>query len=103
MSKTTPSPRPWFAKDMSDYTGAKTFFICFDDYSSIAEVRNGSDDKEYGGDEAVEANATHLIKCVNMHEKLVRALRDVYDLNFTGKGPGLKEIELLLAEAEEKV
>lgn len=47
-----------------------------------------------------KANAAHIVKCVNMHEELVRALRDAYDLNFAEDGPTLKEIEALLAKAE---
>lgn len=42
----------------------------------------------------------HEMKCVNMHDALVRALRDTYDLHFTGVGPSLKQIEELLAKAE---
>lgn len=29
--------------------------------------------------EAAEANAAHIVKCVNLHEELVRELRDVSD------------------------
>lgn len=90
MSK--PTPRPWMAvpSTRDEYAIYQPNDKPFDVFSiARCSLRDNN-----------EANAAHIVKCVNMHDALVRALRDTYDLHFTGDGPTLKQIEELLAKAE---
>lgn len=56
------TPGPWFAQDMKSTTGENEYWIKFDDFGSIAAVRHGAQDKEYGGKKALKANA-QLMAC----------------------------------------
>lgn len=60
----THTPTPFIAKN--------TFIVSGDDI--IASCITATIDAEKG-----KANATHIVKCVNMHDELVEALIDIYD------------------------
>lgn len=90
MSKVTPRPWAWFEGSL----------VTSEENGSIplnSRVVLSADDHRL---EISDDDSAHIVKCVNMHEELVRALRDAYDLNFAENGPTLKEIEALLAKAE---
>lgn len=59
MSETKFTPEPWYLTE-SETWGTKSFLVQAGPFHSIAEVRNGAEDEEYGGDERMTANA-HLI------------------------------------------
>lgn len=79
-TKVEPTPRPWLV-DWSTRTNGgpkQGWFIqshqVFDQeaYGPIAELPDGRDE--------TEANAAHIVKCVNAHEELVGALRNLVTL-----------------------
>jgi hypothetical protein len=80
MSK--PTPRHWTAKEMGNigFNGEFECWILFDEDASLASVRRGASDEEYGDDDTVRANAAHIVKCINMHEELVLELKNIKEL-----------------------
>jgi hypothetical protein len=72
----------WYAEDMGNIGPADghEIWICFDECSSIASVRHGADDEEYGGEEALKANALLMAqskKLLEALENLLEALKHV--------------------------
>lgn len=78
------TPRPWHVSD-APWIGLK-FGVMYQG-SVVAECREITPDAD-------KANARHIVKCVNNHERLVEALRDMVD-TFT---PGCNEYEWAIFE-----
>ena len=70
MNKHTPGP--WIAKYMRATTGENEYWICFDAFASIACVRHGADDEEYGGHESLVANANLIAAAPEMYSIIER-------------------------------
>lgn len=68
------SPGPWLAEFMKKTTGKNEYWIKFDEYASIASVRHGADDEEYGGMSALEANARLIASAPDMVDALKHIL-----------------------------
>jgi hypothetical protein len=56
------TPGPWNTKDMGNVgqNDEHEIWIEFDDFSSLAAVRHGADDEEYGGEKQLKANAEYI-------------------------------------------
>ena len=67
MSEIKHTPTPWVAIDEYIYSQ--------DRFEIGTTTTSGFD---YGTD---DANAAHIVKCVNMHDELVEALKEINDLN----------------------
>ncbi len=62
-----------------------SYWIGPDEFTSIAEVRNGADDEEYGGEEAEIANAHLIAAAPELYEALYQATTIIENLsNFDG-------------------
>lgn len=65
MSKHTPTP--WSLNKVENYIESKEGGL-------IAIVRTGGLDPLENYDMKIKANATHIVKCVNLHDELVKEL-----------------------------
>lgn len=87
-NETKHTPTPWVHKDGEVYE--ENDFKIFDAYNS---------DFLYEED---KANAAHIVKCVNMHDELVEALRDLLTFVVTveyEESPIVAFAEAVLAKA----
>lgn len=70
---------PWSVEQLgSGMVGPNGEFeqwICFDSMSSLASVRRGADDPEYGDDDTVRANADLIANAPTDLAKLLEAVR----------------------------
>lgn len=92
MSK--PTARPWAELQYGIYAKSGSEDAVFD--LKIADVSFDCNDFSH---EQCEANAVHIVKCVNMHEKLVEALLFLKPRWPTEKW---REFGLLLSEVLDK-
>jgi hypothetical protein len=65
VSKPKFTPGPWFVFDRRDIE--RGFWVGPEEFTTIAEVRHGADDEEYGGDESLIANASLIAAATDMY------------------------------------
>lgn len=118
MSKLTPRPWQYWDRGNIGPVGEKEIWIGVDhpEYGgcSLATVRAGCDESAELG--SVEATAAHIVKCVNMHEKLLASLKELcheLDINYMDDHDSyaghtvravnkmLRKAQALLAKAEQ--
>ena len=75
MSETKFTPGPWNLRESYTLWDTKSFLVDIHPFHSIAEVRNGAEDEEYGGEPRLIANA-HLIAAA---PEMLQVLEDVLD------------------------
>jgi len=75
MSEAKFTPGPWYSFDNKSLNG--TYWIGPSSFFSIAEVRNGAEDEEYGGDKAELANAHLIAAAPDLYEALEIAVANL--------------------------
>lgn len=76
-----PTPAPWRVEGEDNMQGWQFIEIAAGkladpSFRRIAEVQPNNEDCDGNLSPEDRANAEHIVKCVNMHEKLISALRD---------------------------
>lgn len=84
------TPGPWTAEDRGNigFNGEHEYWINFAPFSSLATVRRGAEDEEYGDDETLRANANLIAAAPDMLEVILsfgRAATDVFEQMLNGK------------------
>ncbi len=67
---------PWHLRNQSSLTGRNEYWILFEEFSSLASIRNGADDPEYtsvkGNAEFIAASRTDIPRLVAAIEYFTR-------------------------------
>lgn len=80
MTKHTHSPLPWkFLKRDDRFTIATSYYNPDYEYETYSEENENIIAGIWATGDIDEANAAHIVKCVNYHEKLVEMVRGLRD------------------------
>lgn len=98
MSKHTPGP--WVAEWVKSFTGKDEYWINFELHGSIATVRHGASDRQYGGKKALHANARLIAAAPELLEALKEVRKWIMEDASAWEASFAAKVDAVIAKAE---